>query len=145
MHDGRPRLVVPAASGRWYQCWMQWRSNQYDVVPPRMQALNHELQHRTLTLKAGGRRSAQILWRACLCRGTCRIPGPIVCAKCRGRWQMTEPQHYVLNAEAGGSFGGSALALGNPHLLEGGQRRQDGATDPDTVLALGRRNHLDLH
>eukprot|EP00962_Isochrysis_galbana_P018636 scaffold5373_cov103-Isochrysis_galbana.AAC.7 len=37
------------------------------------------------------------------------------------------------------------LLLGDPHLLEGGQRRQDGAADPDRVLALWRCNYLDLH
>jgi hypothetical protein len=39
----------------------------------------------------------------------------------------------------------AALTLGDPHLLEGGQRGQDRATDPHRVLALGRRHHLDLH
>ena len=28
------------------------------------------------------------------------------------------------------------LLLGDPHLLEGGERGQDGTTDPDRVLAL---------
>ena len=37
------------------------------------------------------------------------------------------------------------LLLGDPHLLEGGQRSQDGATDPDGVLSLGRSDDLDLH
>merc|ERR1712070_960458 len=37
------------------------------------------------------------------------------------------------------------LLLGDPHLLEGGERREDRAADPDRVLALGRRNDLDLH
>ena len=37
------------------------------------------------------------------------------------------------------------LLLGNPHFLEGGQGSQDGATDPDGVLPLGRRDDLDLH
>ena len=37
------------------------------------------------------------------------------------------------------------LLLGDPHLLEGGERGQDGATDPDGVLTLWRRNDLDLH
>ena len=37
------------------------------------------------------------------------------------------------------------LLLGDPHLLEGGQRGQDGTTDPDTVLALRRSDDLDLH
>merc|ERR1712212_891533 len=36
------------------------------------------------------------------------------------------------------------LLLGDPHLLEGRQRGQDGATDPYRVLALGRSNDLDL-
>lgn len=35
--------------------------------------------------------------------------------------------------------------LGDPHLLEGGQRGQDGATDPDGVFALWRGDDLDLH
>jgi len=34
--------------------------------------------------------------------------------------------------------------FGDPHLLEGGQRGQDGTTDPDGVLPLGRCNDLDL-
>ena len=46
---------------------------------------------------------------------------------------------------AGAAGPGRALALGDPHLLEGGERGQDGAADPDAVLALGRRDHLDLH
>ncbi len=37
------------------------------------------------------------------------------------------------------------LLLGDPHLLEGGQRGQDGATDPDGVLALRGSNDLNLH
>merc|ERR1719245_1900144 len=36
------------------------------------------------------------------------------------------------------------LLLGDPHLLEGGKRRQDGATDPDRVLPLRGSNDLDL-
>ena len=43
--------------------------------------------------------------------------------------------------------GGSALVvllLGDPHLLEGGQRGEDGATDPDAVLPLGGSDDLDL-
>lgn len=35
------------------------------------------------------------------------------------------------------------LLLGDPHLLEGGQGSQDGATDPDGVLPLGRSNDLE--
>ncbi len=37
------------------------------------------------------------------------------------------------------------LLLGDPHLLEGRQRGQDGASDPDGVFALRRGNDLDLH
>jgi len=35
------------------------------------------------------------------------------------------------------------LLLGDPHLLEGGQGSQDGATDPDGVLPLGGSNDLE--
>jgi len=37
------------------------------------------------------------------------------------------------------------LLLGDPHLLEGGEGGQDGATDPDGVLSLWRCNDLDLN
>lgn len=37
------------------------------------------------------------------------------------------------------------LLLGDPHLLEGGQRSQNGTTDPDRVFTLRRGNDLDLH
>ena len=37
------------------------------------------------------------------------------------------------------------LLLADPHLLEGGQRGQDGTTDPDGVFPLGWSNDLDLH
>jgi hypothetical protein len=37
------------------------------------------------------------------------------------------------------------LSLADPHLLEGGQRGQDRATNPDAVLALWWGHHLDLH
>merc|ERR1740131_199515 len=43
--------------------------------------------------------------------------------------------------------GGAALVvllLGDPHLLEGGQRGQDGASDPDGVLPLRGSDDLDL-
>merc|ERR1740122_696438 len=36
------------------------------------------------------------------------------------------------------------LLLGDPHLLEGGKGRQDGASDPDGVLPLWRSDDLDL-
>ena len=35
--------------------------------------------------------------------------------------------------------------LGDPHGLEGGERGEDGATDPDRVLALRGGDDLDLH
>merc|ERR1712117_880903 len=35
--------------------------------------------------------------------------------------------------------------LGDPHLLEGGEGRQDGASDPDGVFPLRGSNNLDLH
>ena len=37
------------------------------------------------------------------------------------------------------------LGLGDPHGLKGGQGGQDGAADPDGVLALWRGDDLDLH
>ena len=37
------------------------------------------------------------------------------------------------------------LLLGDPHLLEGGEGSQDGATDPDRVFPFGRSDDLDLH
>jgi len=37
------------------------------------------------------------------------------------------------------------LLLGDPHFLEGGEGSQDGASDPDGVLPLGRSDDLDLH
>ena len=37
------------------------------------------------------------------------------------------------------------LGLGDPHLLEGGERGKNGSSDPNRVLALRWRNDLDLH
>jgi len=37
------------------------------------------------------------------------------------------------------------LLFADPHLLEGGQGSQDGATDPYGVFSLGWSNDLDLH
>ena len=37
------------------------------------------------------------------------------------------------------------LLLGNPHLLKGGEGSQDGASDPDGVLSLGRSDDLNFH
>merc|ERR1719361_757519 len=36
------------------------------------------------------------------------------------------------------------LLFGDPHLLEGGEGSQDGATDPDGVFSLRGSNDLDL-
>lgn len=37
------------------------------------------------------------------------------------------------------------LLLRDPHLLEGGQRGQDGTTNPHRVFTLRRSNDLNLH
>jgi len=37
------------------------------------------------------------------------------------------------------------LLLRDPHLLERGKGGQDGASDPDGVLSLGRSDDLDFH
>merc|ERR1719318_842909 len=37
------------------------------------------------------------------------------------------------------------LGLADPHLLEGGERSQDGSSNPDGVLSLWWGNDLDLH
>ena len=42
-----------------------------------------------------------------------------------------------------GGAGLIILLLADPHLLEGGQGSQDGATDPDGVLPLRWSNDLD--
>jgi len=44
-----------------------------------------------------------------------------------------------------GRAGLVVLLLADPHGLEGGQRGEDGAADPDGVLPLRRSNDLDLH
>ena len=44
--------------------------------------------------------------------------------------------------DAGAGF--VVLLLRDPHLLEGGQRSQDGTADPDGVFALGGSDDLDL-
>merc|ERR1719341_14036 len=43
-----------------------------------------------------------------------------------------------------GRSGLVVLLLGDPHLLEGGERGKDGATNPDRVLSLWGSNDLDL-
>ena len=37
------------------------------------------------------------------------------------------------------------LLLRAPEVLEGGERRENGTTDPDGVLSLGGSDDLDLH
>merc|ERR1711931_106117 len=44
-----------------------------------------------------------------------------------------------------GGAGLVILLLGNPHLLEGGEGGEDGATDPHGVFPLGGSDDLDLH
>ena len=44
-----------------------------------------------------------------------------------------------------GGAGLIVLLLGDPHLLEGGEGSQDGASDPDGVLPLWGSDDLDLH
>ena len=44
-----------------------------------------------------------------------------------------------------GRTGLIVLLLGDPHLLERGERSEDGTSDPDGVLPLGRSDDLDLH
>merc|ERR1719516_301488 len=44
-----------------------------------------------------------------------------------------------------GGAGLVILLLGDPHLLEGGEGGEDGASDPYGVLALGGSDDLDLH
>merc|ERR1712239_56275 len=61
---------------------------------------------------------------------------------------MCKAQEVQLNLEAlAVDDGGAALVillLGDPHLLEGGQRGQDGTSDPDGVLPLRGSDDLDL-
>merc|ERR1711990_305212 len=49
----------------------------------------------------------------------------------------------ALPVDAGGA-GLVVLLLGDPHLLEGGEGGEDGASDPDGVLPLGGSDDLDL-
>merc|ERR1712179_784695 len=59
---------------------------------------------------------------------------PTICRKCL--------EAFAVN-DAGASL--VELLLGDPHLLEGGEGSQDGSSDPDGVLSLGRSDDLDLH
>merc|ERR1712045_155191 len=65
---------------------------------------------------------------------------------CLCKYTKTEDKTKHLEALAVDD-GGAALVvllLGDPHLLEGGQRGQGGSSDPDGVLPLGRSDDLDL-
>merc|ERR1712039_292062 len=65
---------------------------------------------------------------------------------CRGL--LRSAKHRELRLEALAVDDGWAalvvLLLGDPHLLEGGEGSQDGASDPDRVLPLGGSDDLDL-
>ena len=54
-------------------------------------------------------------------------------------------QHLEALAVHDGRTSFIVFLLADPHLLEGGQRGEDGTTDPDGVLAFWRSDNLDLH
>merc|ERR1711990_232044 len=58
-------------------------------------------------------------------------------------WTKIEDHLEALAVDDGGAAL-VVLLLGDPHLLEGGQGGQDGASDPDGVLPLGGGDDLDL-
>merc|ERR1712110_918151 len=65
---------------------------------------------------------------------------------CRGLFNRVKLGALCLEALAVDD-GGAALVvllLGDPHLPEGGEGSQDGASDPDGVLPLGGSDDLDL-
>ena len=68
--------------------------------------------------------------------------------KCIGDWSRNavkkEGDLEALSVDNGGA-GLVVLLLGDPHLLEGGERGQDGSSDPDRVLPLWGSDDLDLH
>ena len=57
----------------------------------------------------------------------------------------SHPDHLETLAVHDGGSGLFVLLLADPHLLEGGQGGQDGATDPHGVLTLWRSDDLNLH
>jgi len=65
----------------------------------------------------------------------------------RGGGWAGEEGNSLLEAFAvdDGGAGLVVLLLADPHLLEGGQRGQDGASDPDGVFPLWGSDDLDLH
>jgi len=66
-----------------------------------------------------------------------------------GSWLFFSTRRNQANLEALAVHDGRArlivLLLADPHLLERRERRQDRAADPHRVLALRRRDDLDLH
>lgn len=73
---------------------------------------------------------------------------PILCLQwvCSMRNDHAQPD-YCLEALAVNNGGARlvVLLLRDPHLLESRQRSQDGAADPNRVLAFWRGNNLNLH
>merc|ERR1712242_343512 len=64
--------------------------------------------------------------------------------KIRLKFSDKRTQHLEALAVDDGGAALVLLLLGDPHLLEGGQGGQDGASDPDGVLPLGGSDDLDL-
>merc|ERR1712242_152851 len=58
--------------------------------------------------------------------------------------KQREEKHLEALAVDDGGAALVVLLLGDPHLLEGGQGGQDGASDQDGVLPLGGSDDLDL-
>merc|ERR1712203_507386 len=58
-------------------------------------------------------------------------------------WTKVENRLEALPVDDGGAAL-VVLLLGDPHLLEGGEGSQDGASDPDGVLPLWGSDDLDL-
>merc|ERR1719374_197914 len=79
--------------------------------------------------------------REIVCVCVCRIDMCVVYDIGFNGWRCSLEALAVNDAGAGLIV----LLLGDPHLLEGGEGSQDGASDPDGVLSLGRSDDLDLH
>merc|ERR1719228_916865 len=60
-------------------------------------------------------------------------------------WKVASARHLEALAVDDGWTGLVVLLLADPHLLEGGEGGQDGATDPYGVFPLGWSDDLDLH
>ena len=70
---------------------------------------------------------------------------PIESLKSVSVWKVASARHLEALAVDDGWTGLVVLLLADPHLLEGGEGGQDGATDPYGVFPLGRSDDLDLH